>query len=257
MTRASPPRRAIRRRLALLWGGGLALCLLPVAFAFALQIDLAFRHQRFDRALPARLVWGIAGGAAAAWLLGIFMTDRSLGPTLDRLHETAEGAASLELPDERGPRLRSVHLTSAFGQMAARLQEANAKLQGQIDRLERLNAELEGARAEVLRSERLATIGRLAAGIGHEIGNPLGALLGFVDLGAQTPAEVLPSIRTEALRIHRTLQELMDFARPGKMELAPTSLERAFEAAFRLVRAHPKWRSMRTTLEFVPNLPPV
>lgn len=249
--RPSPPRRAVRRRLALLWGGGLVLCLLPIALAFSLRVGMAFRHGRIDAHLPVRLVLGIAGGAAAAWVIGLWLSDRSLGPTLDRLHEMAEGAAELALPDELVPALRSAHLTSAFGQLAARLQEADVRLRAQI-------AELERARAELLRSERLATIGRLAAGIGHEIGNPLGALLGFVDIGEQEGSgAVLPAIRAEALRIHRTVQELMDFARPGKMELAPASLQRSLDAALRLVRAHPKWRSMKTILELQQGLPPV
>jgi C4-dicarboxylate-specific signal transduction histidine kinase len=258
---ASLPRRAVRRQIALLWAGGLVLCLTPAVLVSALQVGIAVEHHHRDPSLPLRLVWILGGGTFLAWILGVVVADRALGPTLDRLQLTIQTAADLELPHEATElRLTPTHLVSAFGQLGTRLAEANARLRSQVERLEKLNAELQVAREELLRAERLATIGRLAAGIGHEIGNPLGALIGFVEIGrsdlAQAPT-VLESIGTEAQRIHRTLQELMDFARPGKMELAAVSLDRAIEAAVRLVRAHPRWRSMELSTTLDPGIPPV
>ncbi len=258
---ASLPRRAVRRQIALLWAGGLALCLTPAVLTAALQVGVSVGQHHRDPGLPMRLVWILGGGAFAAWVLGILVADRALGPTLDRLQVTAQAAADLELPHERSElRLTPTHLVSAFGQLGARLAEANARLRAQVERLERLNTELQLTREELLRAERLATIGRLAAGIGHEIGNPLGALMGFVEIGKSDPAQaqgVLESIQIEAQRIHRTLQELMDFARPGKMELEAVSLDRTLEAAVRLVRVHPRWRSMELSTTLDPGIPPV
>jgi C4-dicarboxylate-specific signal transduction histidine kinase len=258
---ASLPRRAVRRQIALLWAGGIALCLTPAVLTAAFQVGMAIEHHHRDPELPLRLVLILGSGALAAWFLGIFVADRALGPTLDRLQLTVQTAADLELPHEQAElRLTPTHLVSAFGQLGTRLAEANARLRAQVDRLERLNAELQVAREELLRAERLATIGRLAAGIGHEIGNPLGALIGFVDIGKSDPSQasaVLESIDTEAHRIHRTLQELMDFARPGKMELAAVSLDRTLEAAVRLVRVHPRWRSMELSNTLDPQVPPI
>ncbi|HUB06790.1 MAG TPA: ATP-binding protein [Myxococcales bacterium] len=258
---ASAPRRAVRRQIALLWAGGLALCLVPAILIAAIQVGLAVTHHHREPFLPERLAWILGGGAAAAWLLGVVVADRSLGPTLDRLQATVDAAAGLELPHEaQGLRLTPSNLTSAFGQLGHRLAEANASLRAQVERLEKLNAELQAAREELLRAERLATIGRLAAGVGHEIGNPLGALLGYVEVARADPrqaAEVVEAIGVQAQRIHETLQELMDFARPGKMELAAIPLPRALEGAVRLVRAHPRWRSMELSLDLAEDLPAV
>ena len=258
---ASLPRRAVRRQIALLWAGELVLCLAPAVLAATFEVGLAVERHHRDPLLPLRLVWILGMGAFAAWLLAIFVADRALGPTLDSLQSTVQAAADLELPHEHAQlRLTPTHLVSAFGQLGSRLAEANGRLRAQVDRLERLNAELQAAREELLRAERLATIGRLAAGIGHEIGNPLGALIGFVDIGKGDAAQaqaVLESIGVEAHRIHRTLQELMDFARPGKMELAAVSLDRTLEAAVRLVRVHPRWRSMDLSTTLNPGDPPV
>jgi signal transduction histidine kinase len=171
----------------------------------------------------------------------------------------AQRAAEVELPHEAMlPRLTTQNLTSSFGQLSGRLAEANEALREQVARLAALNQELLDARGELLRSERLATVGRLAAGLGHEIGNPLGALLGFVELAKKGGGpDVLEALEAQAQRIHRTVQELMDFARPGKMEIVPVLLGPSIEAALRLVRAHPRWRSMELHTSISNDLPRV
>ncbi len=259
---ASAPRRAVRRQIALLWAGVLLLCLAPAVLAATLDVAMALRHGRAaDPGLPRRLALLLGGGAAAAWAIGIVAADRALGPTLDRLHATWEAAEGVELPHEvRSPRLVPTHLTSAFDQLGHRLVEADTRLRAQIEELVARERELRTAREELLRAERLATVGRLAAGVAHEIGNPLGALTGYVEIGRAEPArapELLSAIGVEAARIDRTVRELMDFARPGKMELEAVPIERALDAAVRLVRAHPRWRSMTLNTELPPGLPPV
>ncbi|MHB8420096.1 MAG: sensor histidine kinase [Myxococcales bacterium] len=258
---ASAPRRAVRRQIALLWAGGLLLCLAPAILLASVQVGLSVKRRQREASLPERLAWILGGGAAAAWALGVVVADRALGPTLDRLQATVDAAAGVELPHELGGLvLTPSSLASAFGQLGHRLAEANASLRAQVERLERLNRELQVAREELLRAERLATIGRLAAGVGHEIGNPLGALLGYVEIARTDPgqaSEAIGAIGVQAERIHRTLQELMDFARPGKMELAAVPLGQALDGAVRLVAAHPRWRSMAIELHLETGLPAV
>jgi signal transduction histidine kinase len=72
-----------------------------------------------------------------------------------------------------------------------------------------------------MRSERLASVGRLAAGLAHEIGNPISALIGLEDLliaGGLTDDEqrdFLERMRRETERIHQILRDLLQFARPA------------------------------------------
>jgi two-component system, NtrC family, sensor kinase len=209
-------------------------------------------------ALPiAMLAMGL--GLLIAWRLGVSMVDRQLGPTLDRLSDMAQRVAEVELPHEAGlPKLSSENLTSSFGQLSGRLAEANQALREQVTRLAALNQELLDTRGDLLRSERLATVGRLAAGLGHEIGNPLGALLGFIELAKKDGGPgVFDALEAQAQRIHRTVQELMDFARPGKMEIVPVPLGSSIEVALRLVRAHPRWRSMELHSSIPHDLPKI
>jgi hypothetical protein len=75
-------------------------------------------------------------------------------------------------------------------------------------------------RAHLVRAEKLASVGRLAAGIAHEIGNPLGAINGYVHLLRSAPAgssravEALDGLDREAARIDRIIRGLLDYARP-------------------------------------------
>jgi C4-dicarboxylate-specific signal transduction histidine kinase len=98
-----------------------------------------------------------------------------------------------------------------------------------IRSLEETNRELVEARAEIVRTARLASVGTLAAGIAHEVGNPLGAIMAYVDVartraqkGELAPA-ILDSIREEANRIDRIVRGLLDYARPANSEVRPTS----------------------------------
>ncbi|HSG46672.1 MAG TPA: ATP-binding protein, partial [Longimicrobiales bacterium] len=80
-------------------------------------------------------------------------------------------------------------------------------------------AELVAARDEVIQAARLASVGTLASGIAHEVGNPLAALMGFTDLARHRAerqghdTELLESIRGEADRIHRIVRTLLEYAR--------------------------------------------
>jgi two-component system NtrC family sensor kinase len=109
-----------------------------------------------------------------------------------------------------------------INRMADRMAEDRQVLAANIRSLDETNRELRDARDQVVRSARLASAGTLAAGIAHEVGNPLGALMGFVDLarvraGSDDPnAEILDSIRREAKRIDRIVRGLLDYARPER-----------------------------------------
>jgi signal transduction histidine kinase len=80
--------------------------------------------------------------------------------------------------------------------------------------------ELTQTQAQLVRSERMASVGRLAAGVAHEIGNPIAALMGMQDLliegelPPETQRDFLQRMRRETQRIHTVVRDLLDFARP-------------------------------------------
>ena len=71
---------------------------------------------------------------------------------------------------------------AAVNRLAERLREERQRTRGQIDELSRANREIRAAREDLQRSERLASVGRLAAGVAHEVGNPVSALIAYAAL---------------------------------------------------------------------------
>ena len=159
--------------------------------------------------------------------------------------ERAAGASSLEL----------MALETGVNAMADRLIRDQERLARNIESLDRTNAELVEARDQVIRSDRLAAVGTLSAGIAHEVGNPLGAILAYVDVAraraklAGGDTELLESIRAEAGRIDRIVRSLLDYAQPRQEESVPVSpglvVERVREfldAQGKLDQAEHVWR---------------
>ncbi|RKG74792.1 histidine kinase [Corallococcus sp. CA049B] len=87
--------------------------------------------------------------------------------------------------------------------------------------------------ARLVQHEKLAGIGRLAAGVAHEINNPLGVILGYVRLlqrrAEGTLAEDLRVVEEEAVRCQDIVEGLLDLARPGRGPREPVALRDACE----------------------------
>ncbi len=131
----------------------------------------------------------------------------------------ASGHRSFEL---RGQAPREIsQLAESLRAMTERLMQEEEALRAKVDELERTARELKAAQETVVRSERLASVGRLAAGVAHEIGNPIAALLGFEelllsgDLSKEEERDFLRRMQKETERVSRVLRDLLDFARPG------------------------------------------
>jgi signal transduction histidine kinase len=122
------------------------------------------------------------------------------------------------------------HLSMSLNRMLKRLAEDKEQMATQILSLEQANEELKDAREVVLRSEKLSSLGRLAAGVAHEVGNPIGSILGYTDLlmaRIENDAEAtdyLVRIESEISRINTIVRELVDFSRSSPGEPAPVEV---------------------------------
>jgi len=121
-------------------------------------------------------------------------------------------------------------LSQALNRMLERLAQNKEELRQHIASLEQANLELQRVQQEVIFSEKLATVGRLAAGIAHEIGNPVGIVLGFLellrrkDLSEDERRDLLARMGAEVQRIHQILRQLLDLTRPASVERRPTAV---------------------------------
>ena len=200
-------------------------------------------------------------GTLITFLVGAALLNRVVARPLDRLASAAERIGRLELDDPLGGGAPTLgRLGVAFERMATSLKLERARVTEQIAELERLNRQLGEARDSLVRSEKLATVGRLAAGVAHEVGNPLGAILGYLELAKSKvgpeAADYLSRIDHEVGRIDRTIRELLDFSRHGPQdaELAPVGLRHAVEAAVRLASVQKRLKYVEFDVEVAEGL---
>ena len=146
-------------------------------------------------------------------------------------------------------------LTRSLSHMLRRLDENKRELQSHIASLEKANRDLRQAQNEIIRSEKLASVGRLAAGIAHEIGNPIGIILGYLDLlnsgdiAEADKKDFLNRIESEILRVKRIIRQLLDFSRPSSEEPEKTRVHDLVNTTLAMLEPQPMMEGLRTTLD--------
>ncbi|MEE9607862.1 MAG: HAMP domain-containing protein [Myxococcota bacterium] len=132
----------------------------------------------------------------------------------------ADGALEARVPVE-GPR-EVEELATAFNEMTEALERRTRSLEKAVVDLRALNQELRQAHAGLDRAERLAAVGRLAAGVAHEVGNPVGALLALLDLAGRDDSLSdaarghLARAAEQGGRVRRILRQLLEFSQPPR-----------------------------------------
>jgi len=154
-------------------------------------------------------------------------------------------------------------LISSFNRMIERLRENQESLDEHLKSLESTNKQLKQAQEELIRTEKLASIGRFAAGVAHEVGNPLGAILGYTSIlerdgiDREESKDYLKRIEKEIERINRIVRELLDFSRPSKFEIHDLQINKVIENTISLISYQKNFKNIQTRLELEPNLPMV
>lgn len=130
------------------------------------------------------------------------------------------------------------------------------------ERLAEANRRLEQAQAEARRSERLAALGQLSAGLAHEIRNPLGVIKGSSEMLSQKlqasdelSRELAGYISTEVNRLSALVTEFLDFARPLHAQLAPGDVTAVLERTIEIVEHRWKGKAVRVDREYASGLP--
>lgn len=203
--------------------------------------------------------------ALALLVVSYFALTRSIVLPLDELSRAAErvagGARRLDVPRSGAREL--VDLGTSLKRMTERLLSEEEALRKKIDEVERATASLREAQDRLVRSERLASVGRLAAGLAHEIGNPIAAIMGMQDLLLQGDLEseqehdFLVRMRSETERINDILRDLLDFARPPASGLIrePGNVEEAINDTVALVTPQKSMRDIDVAVSVTPRLP--
>lgn len=211
--------------------------------------------------IPAVALLSIVFFSAWVWLRrNLVRPIEALRDAPRRIAQGQFGAGpSLDAPAEL------LDLRDDLDALSRSLRRYRRRTRRQVARLRSANADLARAQDALVRSEKLAGLGRIAAGLAHEVGNPLTAVIGFQDLlaeeldapGREAQADLVRRSRRELERIHRTLRRLLDYARPGPGLVEDLPLRAALEDAVASVRAVPAVRGLRVEVEAPTDLPRV
>ena len=235
-------------------------------------IDFAIPTRIGSEVIVARLPPSVFG----SWLLmllcvdvaiftgfGAYLLRRRLIVPLQRLAEMArsiaDGAFEARVPVE-GVR-ETAEVARAFNDMTRALEERTQSLEKAVADLRESNRDLREARAGLDRAERLAAVGRLAAGVAHEVGNPMGAILGFIDLASREEGlsaagrgHLERAVR-EGGRVRGILRQLLDFSKPVPSTRESLDLEVVCEETAGLVRAQKRYRGIEIEIASGRDLP--
>ncbi len=207
--------------------------------------------------------WVLVGDVLIFTLLGVYLVRRRVARPLEQLvfavRQLTDGEVRPRVPID-GVR-EIAELGSAWNEMAEALAERSDATEKALLELRRTNAELKRTRAGLDRAERLASVGRLAAGVAHEVGNPIGAMLALVDLAGRDPGLSedgrghLERVAREGDRVRRILRQLLDFSRPPRTVPEPVSMHLLVQEAVALVTAQPRFSRVEVTREEKGSVP--
>lgn len=156
---------------------------------------------------------------------------------------------------EQGP-AEIADLAASFNSMTTALRHSREQTEEHIASLSEANAALKKTQEELIRSEKLATVGHLAAGMAHEIGNPLGALTGYLEmlqneLPDGSEQDLARHAAGAAERIDRLVRELLDYASPVQADPHPVDPWKVVDETIDMLKAQGALKGV--TMEYDPQ----
>ncbi len=127
----------------------------------------------------------------------------------------------------------------------------------------RMKAELERAQVQLLQAEKMASLGKLAAGVAHQLNNPLGSITLFAQLMIEEhdlPAAAREDLRRiihDAERCRDTVRELLEFARQTRQQMQPQDINRALSRTLFLLKNQSLFQNIEIACTLKEGLPPV
>ncbi len=158
-------------------------------------------------------------------------------------------------------------LASSFNKMVASLKTMKLELEewGRTleEKVKKRTEELVTVQNQMAQSEKLASIGRLAAGVAHEINNPLGGILAFSSLALEECDEKHPLrhnleiVVKQTMRCRETVKGLLDFARQSTAAEVPTEINAVIQKTLSLLQNQSIFHNIKTVLKLKSGLPQV
>ncbi|MCG8589605.1 MAG: ATP-binding protein, partial [Proteobacteria bacterium] len=209
------------------------------------------------------LLFLVVADALVFTAFGLSLLQRRVVQPLSRLAAAARGLAL----DGPGTRVHvegvgeATDVANAFNEMSDALERRTGALEKAVSDLREANDRLQQARQGLDRAERLAAVGRLAAGVAHEVGNPMGALLAFLDL-ARRDSSIAPETAThlrkaseQGARVRQILRQLLDFSRPPRAVHQGLEVRPVVDEVVGLIRAQKRYADVEIAIEEAEGIP--
>ena len=142
-----------------------------------------------------------------------------------------------------------------------KLKAANADLSLALSNLKVASEQLRSIQLQLIEAEKMKSIGRLAAGVAHEVKNPLAIITMGVDYmeglpdGDPNAREILKEMRAAVKRADNVIRGLLDFSAPRRLEVSPARLTEILDRSLLLVRGEMTGKPYRVITDFAPGLP--
>lgn len=238
--------------------------LFPVAYKVALSIAAVAILSFLLLQIPI-VWWSFSDGTSVeAWrrylvfsvvtalvpnLILVALIIRTISRPVRRLTEAAVEVAGGAYGTEV-----AIESNDEMGLLAASFNEMSRKMAADIEQLRELNEHL-------IRTEKLAAAGTLAAGVAHEVNNPLASISSLIQMlqtryAADTEtSEMLRLISAQITRITQVLRDMMDFARTRAPERTPLDINQIVEASLRLASFDKNFQRLSLTTTIDPDAP--
>jgi len=209
--------------------------------------------EREYAGMKTRTLWTFllitAVGMAMAIVVAFFLAagvTRPLRRLVSAAQRMAEGDLEQRIAADSNDEIGE--LSRTFNLMASSIRERDEQLKRRTQQM-------------LMKSDRLATIGQLAAGVAHEINNPLGGILVYSHLLLEDPAiqgtarENLGKIVNETTRCKKIVKGLLDFARQSKPEKKPVDVNEILASSLGLVEKQALFQDIKVTRNLDDGLP--
>ncbi len=242
-------------------------------------LDVTMDLAPVDREIRWLKIRAVFTGVLEISLISVFMLlfiRRVVGRPIDQLIDGTKAVAAMELdhPIEVKTSCELGDLARSFDAMRLRLKEAKVEGEHFTQRLEAKVAErtvqLEQTQRELARSERLASLGHLAASVAHEINNPVSGVLNLSTLMQRVLRDdgipegrveefrrYLAQISSETSRVGRIVSDLLSFSRKSRREPAALPLNDIVRSTLALVAHKADLAGVRLEPRLAQELPPI
>jgi two-component system NtrC family sensor kinase len=235
-------------------------------------LDLRLDRTQIDATLARHARRALLAGvlvALLAALMGGVIVSVSLHAPIRRLvrgtREIAAGNLGYVIPVSGGSEIEL--LAQSFNQMSQDLKRATDALkewsQKLEERVQEKTRELERAQAQIVQAERMASLGKMAASVAHELNNPMSGILGLakylrrrldrLDIDPALKSEMsrdLEVVENEAKRCGNIVKNLLLFAREGREGFAEVDLNEVLNRSLVLVSHHLELAGVKLETEF-------